>query len=149
MVPESPASPPENGARNDSAPSMCDRDELAARDALSSGLNARSVVGKGMERFSALVNDNIVAARYGVFATVALLTVSPTNIDVLIVDSMSLFLLPLRVRQNPHLCGLYRIEGVRNLEYSPLFSVSQRGRNSQIIFHRKAAFVLPSCWRSP
>jgi len=37
--------------------------------------NARTIVGKGMNKFTALINDNIIAARYGVFATIALLTV--------------------------------------------------------------------------
>ena len=38
--------------------------------------NPRTLVGGGMERFTSLINDNIIAARYGVFATIALLTVS-------------------------------------------------------------------------
>ena len=37
---------------------------------------ARVVVGKGMNKFSELINENIIAARYGVFASIALLTVS-------------------------------------------------------------------------
>ena len=45
-------------------------------DALDQKYGARAVVGKGMNKFSDLINENIVAARYGVFATVALLTVS-------------------------------------------------------------------------
>lgn len=36
----------------------------------------RAIVGKGMTSFSELINENIVAARYGAFATIALLTVS-------------------------------------------------------------------------
>eukprot|EP00534_Pseudo-nitzschia_fraudulenta_P007365 CAMPEP_0201194640 /NCGR_PEP_ID=MMETSP0851-20130426/149522_1 /ASSEMBLY_ACC=CAM_ASM_000631 /TAXON_ID=183588 /ORGANISM="Pseudo-nitzschia fraudulenta, Strain WWA7" /LENGTH=389 /DNA_ID=CAMNT_0047481345 /DNA_START=40 /DNA_END=1206 /DNA_ORIENTATION=+ len=36
--------------------------------------NPRTLVGGGMERFTSLINDNIIAARYGVFATIALLT---------------------------------------------------------------------------
>lgn len=35
----------------------------------------RGTVGAGMDRFSHLVNDNLVAARYGVFAGITLLTV--------------------------------------------------------------------------
>ena len=38
--------------------------------------NTRSFVGEGMDRFTALINNNIIAARYGIFATIALLTVS-------------------------------------------------------------------------
>ncbi len=37
---------------------------------------ARAIVGKGMTSLSELINENIVAARYGTFATIALLTVS-------------------------------------------------------------------------
>jgi hypothetical protein len=35
----------------------------------------RGTVGSGMDRFSQLVNENLIAARYGVFAGVTLLTV--------------------------------------------------------------------------
>jgi hypothetical protein len=45
-------------------------------DGLFPSYNARTIVGKGMDIFTATINDNIIAARYGVFATVALLTVS-------------------------------------------------------------------------
>jgi hypothetical protein len=37
---------------------------------------ARAIVGESMDKFSSLINDNIIAARYGVFATITLLTVS-------------------------------------------------------------------------
>ncbi|MGK3739345.1 MAG: hypothetical protein ACI90V_006192 [Bacillariaceae sp.] len=39
-------------------------------------ISCRTVVGEGMNRFSAFINDNFIAARYGVFASIALLTVS-------------------------------------------------------------------------
>ena len=42
----------------------------------SNSISCRAVVGEGMNRFSALINDNFIAARYGVFASIALLTVS-------------------------------------------------------------------------
>jgi hypothetical protein len=42
----------------------------------SNSISCRTVVGEGMNRFSALINDNFIAARYGVFASIALLTVS-------------------------------------------------------------------------
>jgi hypothetical protein len=45
-------------------------------DDLCPSYDARTIVGKGMDIFTATINDNIVATRYGVFATVALLTVS-------------------------------------------------------------------------
>ena len=42
----------------------------------SNSISCRAVVGEGMNRFSAFINDNFIAARYGVFASIALLTVS-------------------------------------------------------------------------
>jgi len=36
---------------------------------------ARRTIGQGMHEFTALINDNIIAARYGVFATIGLLTI--------------------------------------------------------------------------
>ena len=44
-------------------------------DAVVPNDGARAIVGKGMTSFSELINENIVAARYGTFATIALLTV--------------------------------------------------------------------------
>lgn len=35
----------------------------------------RGALGNGMNRFSKLVNDNLIAARYGIFSGVTLLTV--------------------------------------------------------------------------
>lgn len=35
----------------------------------------RGALGNGMDRFSQLVNNNLIAARYGVFSAVTLLTV--------------------------------------------------------------------------
>jgi len=53
-------------------------------DLLSDSNNAnsksfRTIVGEGMNSFSALINDNIIAARYGIFASIALFTVSSQN----------------------------------------------------------------------
>lgn len=45
-------------------------------DDLDRKYGARAIVGGGMHKFTELINDNIVAARFGVFATIALLTVS-------------------------------------------------------------------------
>jgi len=58
-------SPPEDDAKANSRVGICQ----------SPGYNGRTIVGKGMEAFAALINENIFAARYGVFATIALLTV--------------------------------------------------------------------------
>ena len=44
------------------------------------GNKARTTIGRGMHEFTALINDNIIAARYGVFATIGMLTVSHCNL---------------------------------------------------------------------
>ena len=36
----------------------------------------RLIVGSEMERFSRFINNNLIAARFGAFASIALLTVS-------------------------------------------------------------------------
>lgn len=53
-----------------------DKANSIAIDAPVADVGARIVVGKGMNKFSELINENIIAARYGVFATITLLTVS-------------------------------------------------------------------------
>ena len=42
--------------------------------------DCRTSVGRGMEKFTTLINDNIIAARFGVFATISLLTVSAISL---------------------------------------------------------------------
>ena len=78
-------------ATNPSSPSPCSTDEsvitASSREdrakvnslegvGMDQMYDARAVIGKGMHKFTDLINENIIAARYGVFATVALLTVS-------------------------------------------------------------------------
>uniref|UniRef100_A0A6V0ASV0 Uncharacterized protein n=1 Tax=Pseudo-nitzschia australis TaxID=44445 RepID=A0A6V0ASV0_9STRA len=76
MIPESPTISPGASGDDKVAVSTTNPDvPVLAKNSPSSGFNARSIVGGGMDRFTALINDNIIAARYGVFATIALLTV--------------------------------------------------------------------------
>ena len=79
MTAETPAPPlPVTDDSTVSRPSLEDSAKANSHegDGLFPSYDARTIVGKGMDIFTATINDNIVAARYGIFATVALLTVS-------------------------------------------------------------------------
>ena len=60
----------------ESSPDVNTMTNSQVEDGSSSEYNTRSFVGEGMDRFTKLINDNIIAARYGVFATIVLCTVS-------------------------------------------------------------------------
>ena len=64
----SPASPSDKNDENVTEPTSPTENR--------NGHNVRLIVGSGMERFSALINDNLIAARFGAVAGIALLTVS-------------------------------------------------------------------------
>ena len=79
-------SPPSSSTVDDSALNISSSEDHSKVDSSLGGddldrkYGARAMVGGGMHKFTELINDNIVAARFGVFATIALLTVSPTRI---------------------------------------------------------------------
>ena len=78
-------SPPTPSSVEDSALNLSSSEDQTkvpslGGDDLDRKYGARAIVGGGMHKFTELINDNIVAARFGVFATIALLTVSPTQI---------------------------------------------------------------------
>ena len=54
----------------------------------------RTSVGRGMEKVTTLINDNIIAARYGVFATISLLTVSAISLYSISVLRIGILSLP-------------------------------------------------------
>jgi hypothetical protein len=69
-------SSPIQGSQKDSASAVVSSETLSPTEQPSVDPNSlRGAVGSGMDRFSQLVNENLVAARYGVFAGVTLLTV--------------------------------------------------------------------------
>ena len=80
------STPPSSSTVDDSAPDVSPGEDHAKVDSSTGGddldrkSGARAMVGGGMHKFTELINDNIVAARFGVFATIALLTVSPARI---------------------------------------------------------------------
>ena len=83
MAAESPSPSPSFNEAN-SVTKQDPEDDVKAHalkeDVPSPNYNVRTVVGEGMHKFTDLINDNIIAARFGVFATVSLLTVSQISV---------------------------------------------------------------------
>jgi len=78
----------------------------------------RQSVGRGMEKFTTLINDNIIAARFGVFATISLLTVSAISL-------YSVSLLRIGILSSPSLTSLpfnsTNLSTTWNLKFSALY----------------------------